>query len=176
MGFPHTRAAGRSFGFSRLPSQPESFRWMRSVDRVGSYMRHRERFREAATCFGVIDRRAQSRARCFGVVGPKRNGTGGSDVRDTSPTMGDVKLAVETRAGEARMRVQRERQNATVDRAPRTSGESRQQQAHFSPLICHALVGRRLRHRHGPGTVVPQRRSNNYDPHLRFEPWRARRP
>ncbi len=47
-----------------------------------------------------------------------RNGTGGSDVRDTSPTMGDVKLAVETRAGERRMRVQRERQNATVDRAP----------------------------------------------------------
>jgi hypothetical protein len=34
-----------------------------------------------------------------------RNGTGGADFRDNSPTTGDVKLAAETRAGERRIRV-----------------------------------------------------------------------
>jgi hypothetical protein len=32
-----------------------------------------------------------------------RNGTGGADFRDNSPTTGDVKLAAETRAGERRI-------------------------------------------------------------------------
>ena len=58
---------------------------------------------------GHIDRRAQSRARCFGVSDQLRNGTDRADNRHTSPTTDDVKLPADTRSGECRMRVQRER-------------------------------------------------------------------
>jgi hypothetical protein len=57
-----------------------------------------------------------------------RNGIGDADVRDTSPTMGDVNLAAKSREAERRMRVRRDRQNATVDGTRRTSAECHQQQ------------------------------------------------
>jgi hypothetical protein len=50
-----------------------------------------------------------------------RNGTGGADIQDNCATIGDVKLAEQTCAGERRIRDRRELRDAEFDRTRPTT-------------------------------------------------------